>query len=70
MQRANRSGARRMLILGEDELANRQVTVKENGETTFQPDPNGRDRFLTLNPEQIAGIREVLAALTSEPPHN
>ena len=47
-----------------------QVTVKENGETTFRPDPNGRDRFLTLKPEQIAGTREVLAALTSEPPHN
>ena len=29
MKRANRSGARRMLILGEDELASRQVTVKE-----------------------------------------
>lgn len=47
-----------------------RVTVKENGETTFQPDPNGRDRFLTLNPEQIASTREILAALTSEPPHN
>ena len=29
MKRANRSGARRVLILGEDELARRQVTVKE-----------------------------------------
>ena len=29
MKRANRSGARRMLILGEDELARRQVTIKE-----------------------------------------
>ena len=29
MKRANRSGARRMLILGEDELASRQVTIKE-----------------------------------------
>ena len=29
MKRANRSGARRMLILGEDELARQQVTVKE-----------------------------------------
>ena len=29
MKRANRSGARRMLILGEDELAAGEVTVKE-----------------------------------------
>ena len=29
MKRANRSGARRMLILGEDELARQQVTIKE-----------------------------------------
>ncbi|MBM40578.1 MAG: histidine--tRNA ligase [Acidobacteria bacterium] len=29
MKRANRSGARRVLLLGEDELANNQVTVKE-----------------------------------------
>ncbi|MEE2638809.1 MAG: histidine--tRNA ligase [Acidobacteriota bacterium] len=29
MKRANRSGARHMLILGEDELASHQVTVKE-----------------------------------------
>ena len=29
MKRANRSGARRMLILGEDELARDQVTIKE-----------------------------------------
>ena len=29
MKRANRSGARRMLILGEDELASQQVTIKE-----------------------------------------
>ena len=29
MKRANRSGARRVLILGEDELARREVTVKE-----------------------------------------
>ncbi len=29
MKRANRSGARRVLILGEDELSRRQVTVKE-----------------------------------------
>ena len=29
MKRANRSGARRVLILGEDELARQQVTIKE-----------------------------------------
>ena len=29
MKRANRSGARRVLLLGEDELANGQVTIKE-----------------------------------------
>jgi histidyl-tRNA synthetase len=29
MKRANRSGVRRMLILGEDELARQQVTIKE-----------------------------------------
>ena len=29
MKRANRSGARQVLLLGEDELANNQVTVKE-----------------------------------------
>jgi len=29
MKRANRSGARRVLLLGEDELANNQVTIKE-----------------------------------------
>lgn len=47
-----------------------QVTIKETGETTFEPSPNGRHTFLQMSREQIAATREVLAALTSEPPQN
>ena len=46
-----------------------RVAMEENGLTRFQPDPEGRDRFLTLNEIQIARVKEALVELASEPPH-
>jgi histidyl-tRNA synthetase len=46
MKRANRSGARRVLMLGENELASRQVTVKEM--ETGQQHTVARDEVATL----------------------
>ena len=45
-----------------------QVTVEEDGFTRFTPAPGGRDRFLTLNPVQVARLREALVELASQPP--
>jgi hypothetical protein len=46
-----------------------RVTVKEDGETLFTEDPNGRDRYLTVTREQAARTREAFSHLCSEPPH-
>jgi purine nucleosidase len=45
-----------------------QVTVEENGFTRFTPEPQGRDRFLTLNDVQAARVKEALVQLASQPP--
>jgi len=45
-----------------------RVTVKEDGETVFTEDPNGRDRYLTVSREQAARTREAFSHLCSEPP--
>lgn len=45
-----------------------RVTVKEDGETLFTEEPNGRDRYLTVTREQAARTREAFSHLCSEPP--
>ena len=46
-----------------------RVSIDEKGITTFAPDKNGRDVMLKVNQIQRARLRELLAALASEPPH-
>ena len=45
-----------------------RVSIDENGVSTFAPDKHGRDVLLKVNKTQIARLRELLAALASEPP--
>lgn len=45
------------------------VTVADDGLTTFEEDPSGRDQYFTLNELQIARTVEALQLLSSEPPH-
>jgi inosine-uridine nucleoside N-ribohydrolase len=45
-----------------------RVTMNEHGETTFEAQEGGRDRYMTVTADQIQRTREVLAALASEPP--
>ena len=45
-----------------------RVTVEEDGFTRFTPDPQGRDRFLTLTETQIPRVKEALVQLASQPP--
>jgi inosine-uridine nucleoside N-ribohydrolase len=44
------------------------VAVLEDGKTIFTPNENGKHRFMTVSPEQIARVREALVQLCSEPP--
>lgn len=46
------------------------VTVEDNGATWFRPsrDGKGRDRFLTMSPEQAARVREAIVQLSVAPP--
>ena len=44
------------------------VSILEDGESTFAPGPDGRDRYLTVAPEDVQRVREVMAALVSQPP--
>lgn len=44
------------------------VVLDENGRTSFAPGPEGKHRYQTVTPEQIAKVREILALLISEPP--
>jgi len=44
------------------------VTVADNGETTFVPDANGKHRYLRVDELQIARVKEALAVLCSQPP--
>jgi inosine-uridine nucleoside N-ribohydrolase len=45
-----------------------RVTVEADGFTRFEPQENGRDRFLVLKPGQIERIREAFVELVSQPP--
>jgi len=47
-----------------------QVRVDEKGETTFELKRNGKHRYLLLTRDNADAISEVMAALTSEPPHH
>jgi inosine-uridine nucleoside N-ribohydrolase len=44
------------------------VTVQEDGETTFRAHEGGKHRYMIVNPEQIAMVREAFVQLCSEPP--
>ncbi|QEG00569.1 Inosine-uridine preferring nucleoside hydrolase [Stieleria maiorica] len=44
------------------------VSVDDDGFTRFTPDPQGRDRYLTMNAIQTARVVEVQRALVSQPP--
>ncbi|MBI1246333.1 nucleoside hydrolase [bacterium] len=44
------------------------VTVLEDGYTTFEPNENGRDRYLILRDDQKARATEALMLLSSQPP--
>jgi hypothetical protein len=44
------------------------VTVETDGFTRFVANPNGRDRFLTLDPTQAIRVKEALVQLASQPP--
>ena len=44
------------------------VTVQDDGQTTFAVSPNGKHRYMTVSPEQIAMVREAFVQLCSEPP--
>jgi tRNA uridine 5-carboxymethylaminomethyl modification enzyme len=45
-----------------------RVTVEADGFTGFKPEANGRDRFLVLNPAQLARTRDALVQLVTQPP--
>jgi len=45
-----------------------EVTVHDDATITFAPTENGRFRYMTVTPDQIAMVREVLTNLCSEPP--
>lgn len=44
------------------------ITVDDKQVTQFAAAPTGRHRYLTVNPEQIARVREALVQLASQPP--
>lgn len=46
-----------------------RVTIDENGYSTFEPQAEGRDRYLILRDEQKPRATEALTLLSSEPPH-
>jgi hypothetical protein len=46
-----------------------QVTVGSDGFTQFTPNPQGRDRYLIANPNQVIRIKEALVQLASQPPN-
>ena len=45
-----------------------RVTVDADGFTRFTPQADGRDRFLILNENQIARVKEALVQLSTQPP--
>jgi inosine-uridine nucleoside N-ribohydrolase len=44
------------------------IRVDDQAITQFGPSENGRHRYLTVTPEQIARVREALVQLVSQPP--
>ena len=46
------------------------VTVEDNGATWFRPsrEGKGRDRYLVMNAEQAARVREAIVQLSVAPP--
>jgi len=42
--------------------------VNDDGTCRFRASPGGRQRYLTVDAEQIARVREALALLCSQPP--
>jgi purine nucleosidase len=44
------------------------VVIESDGFTRFTAGPDGRDKFLILNPAQAARVREALVQLASQPP--
>ncbi len=47
---------------------NGTVVLDAEGKTTFQPNPNGKHRYMIVSAIQIARIREAFSNLASEPP--
>lgn len=45
-----------------------RVTVAPDGFTAFAPAPNGRDRYLKVDPKHASELRGLFAALVSQPP--
>jgi purine nucleosidase len=45
-----------------------EVTIEEDGFTSFKPSEHGRDRYLVVNEIQIARVKEALVQLAIEPP--
>jgi purine nucleosidase len=45
-----------------------RVVLEPDGFTRFEPDPNGRDRYLILPPNKIARLKEAMVQLVSQPP--
>ncbi len=45
-----------------------QVTIESDGFTRFTPASGGRDRYLVLNGDQAARVKEALVQLSSQPP--
>jgi uncharacterized Ntn-hydrolase superfamily protein len=44
------------------------IRVDDQAITQFEPSENGRHRYLSVTPEQIARVREALVQLASQPP--
>jgi len=44
-----------------------KMVVDSEGRTSFQPDPNGRHRYLIVNPAQAARVREAFTWICSQP---
>lgn len=45
------------------------IRVEDDGFSWFEPDANGRHRYLRVNQEQIIRVREAFCWLCSQPPH-
>ena len=45
-----------------------RISVAQDGTTSFQPESQGPHRYLIVNAEQIARVREAQELLCSQPP--